>query len=444
MSEYSDSDAGREADAGLSASLPELVSALSLGLDAAEGQEPGHAARVAYIATRLAEGMELGEQARRAAFYAGMLHDVGVPLAASRANLQPVVDEDLVFGPNHDPNQRLSAAQRIQADTLRDAHLVAGADFLNQAWFPADTADAVAASHEDWAGGGSPGKRAGDEIPMVGRLIRAADLFDGAVAEVSNPLNARAQARSNVAAWAGRELQPEIAEALSDVIARDDFWLGLYDHDIASGIVDDAPSGVPASGELLAAFSHAVAAIIDAKSGHSAGRGRHVAAYASAMASTLGMKPQRVELIGLAALWNDIGTLGVPNRILSKPSLLSVEEMERMRGHPNFSGQIIERIVALEPATLWVAAHHERVDGKGYPEMLSGAEISSEAGILSLADAYVAMISARPYRDPLTSAEARAIVDAGAGTQWDPFLVKVLLEIVRDAAAESELAISAS
>ena len=64
-----------------------------------------------------------------------------------------------------------------------------------------------------------------------------------------------------------------------------------------------------------------------------------------------------------------------------------------MRGHPNFSGQILERISALEPAALWVAAHHERMDGKGYPEMLSGTEISAEAGILSLADAYVAIVS---------------------------------------------------
>jgi HD-GYP domain-containing protein (c-di-GMP phosphodiesterase class II) len=116
--------------------------------------------------------------------------------------------------------------------------------------------------------------------------------------------------------------------------------------------------------------------------------------------------------------------------------------MERIRGHPNFSGQILERIISLEPAALWVAAHHERVDGKGYPEMLVGGEISTEAGILSLADAYVAMISARPYREPLPAEDARAIIDADSGTQWDPFLAKVLLKIVRHE-AEVPLATSA-
>lgn len=431
MPDYSVQHSGREA-AGLSASLPELVAALSLGLDAAEGQEPGHAARVAYIATRLAAHLTLGEDACRAAFFAGMLHDVGVPLAASSVGLQPAVDEDLVFGPDPGEGPHLTHDQRQQAEALRAAHVVAGAVFLDQSWFPHDTAAAVAASHENWAGDGAPNQRAAEDIPTVARLLRAADLFDGAVAQIANPLTARAQARAKVAGWAGRELQPEIAEALADVSGDDGFWLGLYDREIATGILDDAPtSGVGASGELLAAFSDSVAQMIDAKSGHTVGRGRRVAAYARAMASTLGMNAHRVELIGLAALWNDIGTLGVPSRILSKPSLLSVDEMERMRGHPNFSGQILERVIALEPAALWVSAHHERVDGKGYPEMLAGAEIGTEAGILSLADAYVAMISVRPYRDSLPSEDARAIIDAGSGTQWDPFLVKVLLEIVR-------------
>ena len=88
-------------------------------------------------------------------------------------------------------------------------------------------------------------------------------------------------------------------------------------------------SGVAASSELLSGLSGAVADLIDAKAGYDAGRGQRVAAYARAVAATLGMNPQRVELIDLAALRNDVGTLGVPSRILFKPSLLSIEEMER-------------------------------------------------------------------------------------------------------------------
>ena len=97
----------------------------------------------------------------------------------------------------------------------------------------------------------------------------------------------------------------------------------------------------------------------------------------------------------------------------------------------------MERVISLELAALWGAGHHERVDGKGYPEMLSGTEINTEAGILSLADAYVAMVSSRPCCEPLPPDDARAIPVAGAGTQWDPFLGKGLLEIVRHEADDA-------
>lgn len=73
----------------------------------------------------------------------------------------------------------------------------------------------VASSHENWRGEGEPGERAGEEIPMLGRLLRAADLSDGSVEQVGNPLTARAQTRANVAAWSGSELQPDVAVALS-------------------------------------------------------------------------------------------------------------------------------------------------------------------------------------------------------------------------------------
>ena len=364
------------------------------------------------------------------------------PPRASRLALRPCVDEDVVFAVEQPlAHTALSPQQREQAAQLRAVHTEAGADFLRQPWFPAATAEGVAASHQNWDGSGDAGALSAEDIPAVARLLRAADLFDGAVAGETNPLTARARVRAKVARWSGRQIEPGIAAALTDVTSDDAFWLGFYDADLARTMVDAAPaSGVGASTELLSAFSGAVADLIDAKAGYDAGRGQRVAAYARAMAATLGMNPQCVELIGLAALWNDVGTLGVPSRILFKPSLLSIEEMERMRGHPNFSGQILERISALEPAALWVAAHHERMDGKGYPEMLSGTEISAEAGILSLADAYVAIVSPRPYRDPLPHEDACAILDAGAGGQWDPFLVKVLLEIVQHEEHEAKTA----
>lgn len=142
-----------------------------------------------------------------AAFYAALLHDVGVPLAASRLALRPCVDEDVVFAAEQPPTHTaLSPQQREQAAQLRAVHTAPGADFLRRPWFPAATAEGVAAGHQNWDGSGDAGAPSGKDIPAVVRLLRAADLFDGAVAGETNPLTARAR-------WSGRQIEPGIAAA---------------------------------------------------------------------------------------------------------------------------------------------------------------------------------------------------------------------------------------
>ena len=170
--------------------------------------------------------------------------------------------------------------------------------------------------------------------------------------------------------------------------------------------------------------------MIDAKAGHAPGRARKVSEYAQRIAAQLSIGGEHLDVITLPALWNDIGAFGVPSGILVKPDLLSVDEMHRMRGHQLFSREIVQQIPALRHAAPWVAAHHERIDGKGYPEALSGTDIPTEAGILSICDAYLAMVSPRPYRAALSHTDALAVIDAGAGTQWDPLLVHVLIDVV--------------
>ena len=198
----------------------------------------------------------------------------------------------------------------------------------------------------------------------------------------------------------------------------DSFWLGLYDTTIDQILIQGAPGArVRPSGMLLTSFCEAVAALVDVKADHLAGRGRRVSEYVRAMPLGVGMSPESVEMMTLAALWNDVGALDVPGRILVKPDLLSLDEMERMRSHPASSGEILARIPTLRPAARWVAAHHERQEGRGYPEMLHGAAITPEAEILSISDAYVAVISPRPYRGAMLPKDAIAVVEARAGAQ---------------------------
>lgn len=417
---------------GLTASLPELTVAFSFGLDAAEGREPGHASKMAYVAALLADRLGCSAEERAATFYGALLHDVGVPVAATGLTGLPGVDEELVFGfaPLSDydsaevPYEHRSAVERVLF-----AHVKAGSRFLAAGWFPPLTQPAVWHSHENWDGGGFPQGLAGEDIPLTARILRAADMFECVVSGETNPLAARARARSTILNWSGRELEPEVAAAVLELANDDGFWLGLHDDGAPQRLVDDAPGGGAPSDRLLEEFSRAVGDLVDAKAGHDRGRSLRVAAHVARAIPSLGLSAERAAQLRLASYWYDIGALGVPARILVKPDLLTLDEMQRMRTHPSFSAEIVGRIGALREAARWVAAHHERVDGKGYPDMLAGPSIAPEAGLLSMADAYVAMTSRRPYREALARADALAVIEAGAGAQWHPDLVKLFLGI---------------
>ena len=103
-------------------------------------------------------------------------------------------------------------------------------------------------------------------------------------------------------------------------------------------------------------------------------------------------------MVRIAALLHDVGLLGVPARVIAKPDILSLDEMEAMRKHPTYSQQVLGGLPGLEEVAQWVGAHHERPDGKGYPELLDDETIPIEARIIALADTYVALTSTRPYR----------------------------------------------
>lgn len=109
-----------------------------------------------------------------------------------------------------------------------------------------------------------------------------------------------------------------------------------------------------------------------------------------------------------------------------------MEQMEQVHRHPRLSADVVARVPGLCEAGNWVVAHHERLDGRGYPDGLRGAEIPVPAGILSLADAYVAMTSHRPHRSALGEAEVLRMISAGAGCSWAPDLVDAFIRLHRE------------
>ena len=173
-----------------------------------------------------------------------------------------------------------------------------------------------------------------------------------------------------------------------------------------------------------------LASAIDAKDEYTKGHSSSVSRYAEALARALNMPEKDVERIKLGALLHDIGKIGIPESVLKKPSKLNDEEWEIMKQHPTIGAEKVllpnESLHDLIPI---VKYHHEHWDGSGYPEKLKGEDIPLAARIVSVADAYHALISDRPYRKGMSNEKACEILKVGAGIQWDKNLVRAFINI---------------
>jgi putative nucleotidyltransferase with HDIG domain len=175
----------------------------------------------------------------------------------------------------------------------------------------------------------------------------------------------------------------------------------------------------------------ALAAAIDARDPYTLGHSEQVMRYAVRLGEVLGLSPQRIEHIRYGALLHDIGKIGIRDYILLKPGPLTEEEYAVMQTHPRIGADIIRNIKSLRDVIPIIECHHERLDGRGYPGRLQGAEVVEEARILSIADAYDAMTSNRSYRKGMHPEEAFQALRRGRGSQWDPALIEVFIEMMR-------------
>jgi HD-GYP domain-containing protein (c-di-GMP phosphodiesterase class II) len=183
--------------------------------------------------------------------------------------------------------------------------------------------------------------------------------------------------------------------------------------------------------ELRMAAVMLLAEALDMRDPSTARHSRTVGSYASQTARALGLESDRVDRIQAAGVLHDLGKLGIADAILHKPGPLSEDEWREMRRHPDVGARILEH-AGMHDIARWVAQHHERLDGRGYPLGLSSEEICLEARILSVADAYEAMTVNRPYREGMSAVEARAELVRCAGTQFDSQVVEAFLSTLQD------------
>ena len=175
----------------------------------------------------------------------------------------------------------------------------------------------------------------------------------------------------------------------------------------------------------------ALAATVDAKDHYTYGHSRKVSQYAVAMGLLLNLSPDKIAEIRTAGLLHDIGKIGIPDSILNKDGMLDEQEWRQIKSHPEMGVEILRYVADLANSLPIILNHHEHFDGSGYPAGLKGKDIPLEARLLSVADAYDAMTSLRPYHNQRTSQEAIDELRRCAGTTFDPQLVELFCTVIQ-------------
>lgn len=425
------------------ATLAELVGAFSYALDLTEGQPAGHCVRACWIGSHVAAALDLGEQDRADTYYAILLKDLGCSSNAARI-CELYEADDRAFKQGYKTvgtslaatlhfvfaktargksfGTRAAAIGNIlkNGDSIAQEMIVSrctrGADIARTLGFNEAVCDGVYRLDEHWDGSGRPGRLRGDAIPLTARLALLAQIVD-----VFHSLAGPQAAIDEIARRSGGWLAPQLCAAFARVAADPAFWEGLASPFIDARLLAFAPIDrvMVVDEAYLDRIAVAFGQVIDAKSPYTAGHSGRVGDLAVRIGAAMGIAPDRQRWLYRAALLHDVGKLGVSNAILDKPGSLDQREWDAMRQHAVFTQEILGRIGALSDIAPVAAAHHERLDGTGYPLGLGERDLPVETRIITLCDFYDALSSARPYRGALSPDESLAIMEREVGRAID-------------------------
>lgn len=431
-----------QTDAG-SGALAGILGAFSYALDLTEGQPAGHSVRACWIGTALARHIGLTGATLRDVYYAVLLKDLGCSANAARV-AQLFVGDDRklkhdfkLIGPAPEDfggfimtQVGVGALDDIRSDAV--AHLLAnapaemtdimatrctrGADIARTLHFSEGVAAAITHLDEHWDGGGLPLGMAGEAIDLGARIALLAQ-----VADVFFTAAGPAAARREIAARRGGWFDPALADAFLAISADADFWAPLVAPDLEARLfaLDPARQHAAIDAIWLDDIVTGFGQVIEAKSPYTGGHSARVGTIADALAAAMGLDAAARVRLRHAAMLHDIGKLGVSSRILEKPGRLDADEWGEMQSHAAQTGAILSRVAAMADMAMMAAAHHERLDGKGYPLGLDARSIGLETRIISVADFYDALTADRPYRSALAPDQALAIMAEEVDTAID-------------------------
>jgi HD-GYP domain-containing protein (c-di-GMP phosphodiesterase class II) len=439
-------------DAGLQ--LSELIGALSHALDITEGQPKGHCVRCCWIGMHIGQAMGLGPLALWELYYTLLLKDLGCSSNAARI-CQLYLTDDLNFkrdfkavgdslpqmlrfvfshtGLNAGMADRLKAVMNIMrngpavAQELIQTRCQRGADIARQLRFPETVALGIHALDEHWNGLGKPDRLQGQAIPLYARIALLAQVID-----VFRTADGPDAALQEVRLRSGQWFDPALVRAFEAIARNPGFLATLASPDIDQAVQAMEPGDhhVALDDDYLDDIAAAFGQVVDSKSPYTSGHSARVAHYVDAIALQMGLAPQRRRWLRRGALLHDVGKLGVSNAVLDKPGKLDSAEWEQVRRHAAYTEAILSRIAPFEELARVSAAHHERLDGGGYPRGLKADEISVETRIITTADVFDAISAERPYRGAVPIPKTLEIMAETVGTALDPLCFEALRAVI--------------
>jgi HD-GYP domain-containing protein (c-di-GMP phosphodiesterase class II) len=374
----------------------DVILSVSRALDLLSSALSDHHLRVAYIAARLAEELDLDIQDKQDVVIGGALHDVGAVSSTLRLSL---LDYSLSAYTSGDDEE--------QGDIHRhglDGYLLLR-DFLPFA----KAAEAIRFHHVAWDfNRGSEFN--GLPVPFLSHILHLADRVAVLPVGRDNILEQRDAIRATIGEQVNSRYHPLIVSAFNSASSSESFWL-----DLVSGHKEEiirahfGTHNVALDLDELYALATLFGRIIDFRSPFTAIHSSMVAARAERLAHLLGMDAQHTRLIGIAGFLHDLGKLAVPAEILDKPAQLTAQEMLVVKQHPYYTHRILSMVPGLEEINTYASLHHERLDGCGYP--FRKQVIPLGARLIAVADVFTAISEKRPYRDKMNRAQSLAVLD---------------------------------
>ncbi len=424
--------------------LAELMSALSYALDITEGQPEGHCVRCCWIGMNIGQKIGLVSEQLWQLYYVLLLKDLGCSSNASRI-CELYLTDDLSFkkdfklvdgslpqvlrfvmhhtGSTAGIISRFKAISEIFANgekfaqELIQTRCTRGADIARRLRFEEPIAQGIHSLDEHFNGKGRPEGLVGSAIPIYSRIALLSQVIDvmhssGGKSAVIEEINSRK----------GSWFDPELTDAFNSIAKESSFWQELNSKNIDATILSLEPGEFtkPLDEDFLDDIAEAFGQVVDAKSPYTAGHSTRVGLYTMLLAEELGINSERRRWLKRGALLHDVGKLGVSNSVLDKPGKLTDEEYESVKMHAVYTGEILERIKPFRELAQVSSAHHERLDGKGYPLGLKSENIALETRIITTADIFDAITAERPYRGAMSVDKTLSIMSNSIDTAIDP------------------------